>query len=194
MVTGTNILQAKRQRWNELARALGFALWIFPMAQFWMRFFPPLRPFDFHSAFPPWWGWAAAALCCALPYALPKAWFRPLWFESRKFYENLGVRMFRRAAPDGDLVNRELRNIESGYRLIRNRSDLNRHVTEGLQGERTHLAFLVAGLFTAAYAVRLDEPVSAVLLSLGNIAFNLYPVLLQRYKRVRMRRDYLALR
>lgn len=129
-------------------------------------------------------------MCCVVPYAVPRDWFRPLWFENRRLYESLGVRLFRRAAPDGDWVNRKLRNAESGYRLIRNRSDLHRHVAEGLAGERTHLAFFLAGLGTAAYALRLDEASSVAFLLPGNFMFNLYPVLLQRYKRVRSPRGF----
>lgn len=181
-------LKHRRDRWNEGIRALGFALWVFPMGQFRMRFFPPLRPFDFHASPPPWSFWTAAFACCVLPYVIPRDWFRPLWFETRNLYEFLGLRLFRRAVPDGDWVNRQLRSLESGYRLIRNRADLSRHISEGIVGERTHLAFLFAGLFTTAYAWRLGETGSVVALFLGNAVFNFFPVLLQRYKRVRTAR------
>jgi hypothetical protein len=186
IAAGTDVLQARRERWNEAIRALGFALWIFPMAQFWMRFFPPLRPFDFHASAPPWSFWAVAAACCVLPYAMPREWFRPLRFESRRLYESLGIRLFRHAAPDGDWVRGKLRSLDSSYRLIRNRADLIRHLDEGLPGERAHLAFLLAGFLTTAYAWRLGEAWSAGALFLGNTVFNLFPVLLQRYKRVRV--------
>jgi hypothetical protein len=181
-------LQRQRHRWNESIRAVGFALWIIPMSQFWMRFFPPLRPFDFHAAAPPWSFWILALLCCTTPFAVPRHWFRPLWFENRKLYERLGIRLFRQAAPDGDWVNRSLRGRNAGYRFIRHRTDLDQHLIEGIAGERTHIAFLSGGLLTTAYAWSLGESVSAIALSVGNVAFNLFPVLLQRYKRVRTSR------
>lgn len=43
------------------------------------------------------------------------------------------------------------------------------------------------GLFTADYAARIGWCRWAVFLTLGNAVFNLYPVLLQRYNRARVR-------
>jgi hypothetical protein len=179
--------QVIRSRWNNRIRALGFALWIFPMAQFWVRFFPPLRPFDFLAPAPSWAFWVAAFVCCAAPYALPLGWFKPLWFENRQFYERLGVRLFRQIAPDGDWVNRRLRTLAPDSSLIRNRSDASRHIRDGVIGERAHLAFLLAGLITTVYALRLGEPGPAAALCFGNAIYNFYPLLLQRYKRARLK-------
>jgi hypothetical protein len=186
MGTQTLAIQVRRERWNNLIRAAGFALWIFPMARFWMRFFPPMRPFDFHVPAPPWSLLIAGLALCAVPYALPTHWFRPLSFERSQFYPRLGVRLFRLLAPDGDLVNRQLRKLDSGYRVIRNRSDLGRHIAEGIIGERLHLAFLLAGFSSAAYAWRLGEAGLSTALVFGNIVYNLYPVLHHRYKRARL--------
>ena len=184
-MTAPEALEEQRHRWNESIRAIGFALWIFPMAQFWMRFVPPLRPFDFHTASPPWPFWILFLLCCAAPCIIPRHWFRPLQFENRKLYERLGVRWFRQVTPDGDWVNRNLRNLAPGYRILRNRSDLEQHLDEGITGERAHIAFLLAASITAGYAWILGETLSAIVLSIGNAAFNFFPVMLQRYKRVR---------
>jgi hypothetical protein len=38
------------------------------------------------------------------------------------------------------------------------------------------------------FAVRIGEPVFAALIAILNVAFNLYPVMHQRYKRARVRR------
>jgi hypothetical protein len=192
MDTQAFAVQVQRERWNDLIRAAGFALWIFPMAQFWMRFFPPLRPFDFHAPAPHWSLLIAGLTFCAVPYALPAHWFQPLSFEKGPFYPRLGLRLFRLLAPDGDLAKRRLRKLDSGYRVIRNRSDLRKHIAEGISGERTHLAFLLAGFCTAAYAWRLGEAGIATALVLGNVVYNLYPVFHQRYKRVRAARSLRA--
>lgn len=188
----TEVLQASRERWNDGIRALGFGLWIFPLAVFWMRFLPPLRPFGFQAPPPHWSSVLAAFVCCVMPFTLPKAWFRPFWFENRRFYERLGIRLFRHAVPDGDWVSRRLRTLDSGYRLIRNRSELSRHLSESLMGERTHLAFLLAGVATNLYAWRLGETGLSAALFAGNGVFNVYPVLLQRYKRARISRRRVA--
>ena len=43
------------------------------------------------------------------------------------------------------------------------------------------------GLFTAVYAARIGWYRWALFLTLGNAVFNLYPVMLQRYNRARIR-------
>src|SRR5262245_7584144 len=109
----TSSIADTRNRLNTLVLLLP-GQWFAAMAIFWGRFVTPLRPFDFHVAAPPLIGVLAALAVCALPAFLPPAWFRPRPFERGAFYPRLGLRLFRRLATDGDLVNRRLRRLDPG--------------------------------------------------------------------------------
>jgi hypothetical protein len=55
------------------------------------------------------------------------------------------------------------------------------------QSERGHLVLLALGLVSAAYAWHVGWHGWAVYLSVGNVLVNVYPILLQRYTRGRLR-------
>ena len=161
--------------------------WFAAMAIFWGRFLTPLRPFDFHVAAPPP-GWVLAAVAiCVLPAFLPAAWFRPRAFERGGFYPRLGLRLFRKLATDGDLVNRRIRRIDPGYRIVRDRRTRTEHVAGTITNERWHLAFALAGAITCAFAAATAQYGWAIVIGILNVIFNVYPVLHQRFTRARMR-------
>ena len=115
---------------------------------------------------------------------LPRSYYRPGAIASaRRLYGSLGVRFFKRIAPNGDLVNRLVRRRDPGYRVLGGRTDLPGFLEGTRNAERGHLVFLLMGLFTAVYAARIGWYRWALFLTLGNAVFNLYPVMLQRYNR-----------
>ena len=179
--------ERRRHRLNTLCLLLPgqfFGL----MGVFWLRFLPPFRPFDFQTP-PPRAAWLGLAiLTSVLPLLLPARFFRPRAFERGRFYRRLGLQAFRYLAPDGDWVRGRVRRLDPTYRIVRTRADLRKHIAGTYSNERWHVAFFVAGLFTQAFAIASGLVGWAVLLTLSNIAFNLYPVLHQRYKRARARR------
>lgn len=177
-----------REKLNHVPIIAAGGLWFWPFTMFWIRFFPPLRPFTFTEPFPPTPVFAACAAACCLPLLAPSAYFRPFSFERGRFYPRLGIKLFRRFAPDGDWVNARLRRVDASYRAIRGRAALREHVPATLLNERVHLVLCLAGVFTAIYALKLNEVILAVVLTIGNVPFNVYPVMHQRYKRARLRR------
>ena len=63
-------------------------------------------------------GLTTLCVCVAslfVPLVLPRAWFRPRGFERGPLHRLMGVRLFRRLAPDGDFVNA---NIEARRAVI----------------------------------------------------------------------------
>jgi hypothetical protein len=158
------------------------------MAVFWLRFLPPFRPYDFHTPPPRPLVLVVATLLCVVPFLLPVRFFRPRAFERGRFYRRLGVRAFRYLAPDGDWVGRRVRRLDPTYRAVGGRADVRAHIAGTYANERWHLAFFIGGLFTQVFALASGQVGWALLLTLTNVAFNLYPVLHQRYKRARARR------
>jgi hypothetical protein len=179
--------ERRRQRLNTLCLVVP-GQFLPLMAVFWMRFLPPFRPYDLHTPPPRPLLLVLAVAASVLPFLLPVRLFRPRAFERGRFYQRLGLRAFRYLAPDGDWVMRRVRRIDPSYRAVRNRTDLRAHIAATYANERWHLAFFIGGLFTQVFAIFSGQIGWAVLLTLTNVAFNLYPVLHQRYKRARARR------
>jgi hypothetical protein len=90
-------------------------------------------------------------------------------------------------ATDGDWINRRLRRLDPGYRVVRDRRSRDEHIAGSILNERWHTAWLLLGLVTAASAVATRQYGWAAGISVFNVAFNLYPVFHQRYKRARLR-------
>ena len=119
-------------------------------------------------------------------------WFRPKCFESERLYERLGAPLIKRYVPTGgDLV----------MRCLRRRHPERRWVTSSLQSllqyeRRTRLNELIHLIgfigFTVLAASKFASGSLAVLgltfaLAL-NLIFGLWPVVLQRYNRLRLYR------
>lgn len=158
------------------------------MAYYWIRFYPPLRPFHFEVQFPSAFAFLLGCTVSCLPFILPRAYFTPSSFESKEVYRRLGLRWFRYFATDGDLINRILRKIQPSYRVIHNRASLLKHLDGTYSNERWHLAFFIAGTLTVSHAFYSNQYLLGLLILVTNLIFNLFPVFHQRYKRVRLRR------
>ena len=119
-------------------------------------------------------------------------WFRPKRFESERFYKRLGALVIKRYVPTGgDLVMRRLR---------RNHPERN-WVTSGLQSLRRYeqktrlnesihfVSFLgFTSLAVSKFASGSFSNLGLILALALNLSFGLWPVLLQRYNRVRLYR------
>lgn len=167
-------IEKRRQQLNGIPIAIGTALGLAPIAVFWMRFFPPLRPFDFTAAAPEW-GWI---VLCVVPFFVPIGRGRVRRWP--------GMELFHRAAPDGVWINARLRAIDPNYRVVRGRGDLQAQLKSSEAGERAHWMFLIVSALTAAFALRIGEVSTAALLIVGNVIYNVYPILHQRAKRARI--------
>lgn len=162
-----------------------------PLLRFWGAVWGPLRPYDYPAGdFAPSLAWFAAAIAaCFAPLLLPPAFYR--CHEGRagtRVYEAVGVRIFKRFATNGDLINRWGRRLDPHYRAVRDRASAREWLARTREGERNHLVLGMMGLFTAAYAAWIGWNGWALAITAGNVVFNLYPVLLQRYTRCRIER------
>jgi hypothetical protein len=179
-------IQRLRDRFNTIALVLP-GQWLGLMTVFWMRFLPALRPIDFTVPSPAVLPFVICLVISLLPFVLPKGYFRPRAFERGKFYPRLGIRWFRYFAPDGEFINQHLRRIDPSYQVVYNRAALRSHIQGTYSNERWHSAFFLAGLFTQIFALITGQYAWVALLTIFNFAFNLYPVMHQRYKRARLR-------
>lgn len=145
----------------------------------------PLTLFCYQHLAQPWlYGFVGLSL---LAYALPRAWFR-YWQLSRQpaRYQRLGVALVGRFTQHGSLVNRLIRRQYPAYRRAGGRQSVARLVGNSYHMERFHVAGLVFFLLCSIAAATLGHwGWAAGLLGL-NISYNLYPIWLQQYLRVRV--------
>lgn len=163
--------------------------WLAPLVLFWLYVWGPLRPFDYPGGYllPEIWFLLLIAACFALNWVLPKSYFQVHSFEKTgDIYRSLGVLVFRRFVPDGDLANMWVRRKNPSHRLIRGRQSASEFISRTEQSERSHLVLLALGLISAIHAWSIGWEGWAVYLGTGNIVVNVYPVLLQRYTRSRL--------
>ena len=120
------------------------------------------------------------------------AWFRPKRFESDRMYEGLGARVLKRYIPTGgDLIMRRLRRDHPERRWVTSSFQSLRSYEK-----RTRLneSFHVVG-FTAFAVLAASRFASGSLTALGlaialalDVMLGLWPVVLQRYNRLRLYR------
>ena len=164
------------------------AFFLTPVLMFWLRVWGPLRPFDVAAVpMPSLLAFCAGVVRCALAAWVPASYFSVRRFErDGRCYRAIGVRQFRKVVPNGDWMNRARRRQDRGFRLIRSRVDAAEWLPRTEASEKGHLVLMLAGILSAGYAAYVGWTALAVALTLGNVATNLYPVLLQRYTRTRL--------
>jgi hypothetical protein len=147
----------------------------------------PLTVFCYQHVARPWlWGFVGAGL---LVYAVPAAWLRRLQLSARPaVYRKLGVPLVSYITQHGALVNSLLRRQYPQYRHLPSRAAVANLVRGTYHYERFHWAMLLFFLLVSGYAVGQREVGWAVVLSLLNTGYNLYPIWLQQYLRVRLQR------
>jgi hypothetical protein len=145
----------------------------------------PLVVFCYQYVARPWlYGLIALSL---LTYAWPAAWLRRLQLSAAPtVYRQLRVPALNHLTQHGTLVNRLLRHRYPQYRHLPPRADAAKLVRATYHLERFHWVLLVFFLLTTGYALALGHVGWAGLLTLLNVGYNLYPIWLQQYLRIRL--------
>lgn len=132
--------------------------------------------------------WLYGLLAFSLPaLGLPAAWFH-YWQLSRApaAYRRLGVPVVNRFTQHGDLIQGLIRRRHPQYRRVRSRPTLVAVLRATYHQERFHLVLFLFFLLTSLYAAALGHGRWALLIGLTNVGYNLYPMWLQQYLRVRL--------
>jgi glycosyl-4,4'-diaponeurosporenoate acyltransferase len=119
-------------------------------------------------------------------------WFRPKGFESECLYEQLGALLIKRYVPTGgDLVMHHLRRDHPGRRWVtRSCESLRRYERRTRLNESIHLiGFIGFAVLTAEKSVSGSLSLFGFTVAISlNLLFGLWPVVLQRYNRLRLYR------
>lgn len=125
-----------------------------------------------------------------LAYLLPVAQFRHLELSDNPIvYRRLGVHWANQVVQNGKLVNRLLYRQDSGYRRMRSRNAAIYLKNTTYMQERFHWAIFIVFLLCGLHAFFHNRPGWGLLITLANLAYNLYPIWLQQYIRIRLGRS-----
>lgn len=134
------------------------------------------------------WVYVFTALSLAAGF-LPRSFFDAIQLSRRTaFYKKIGIRVARKFTQDGDFVNRSMRKKFPQYRIFDDRSSIQQHLNKAYAIEKVHFSMLLFFLLSSIYALVKGYVWWAVIITINNLVFNLYPNLLQQYNRLRLRR------
>jgi hypothetical protein len=103
-------------------------------------------------------------------------------------YEHLGVRFIQKFVQDGTYINRAMRKNNAGHKVVNNRANAGKYMNTIAMYERYHFICFMFSVFTFVYALFNKQNGAAVFIMIANIIYNVYPILLQQYNKLRIRR------
>lgn len=123
-----------------------------------------------------------------IPIFLPNAWLDRLRIgRTTKVYKRLGVHLVNKVTQNGELINAWVKKKHPEYRAVTaDRSSVKRLVRQSYMFEKFHLLCFVFFLLLMGHAGINGHWGWLVVISVANIAYNVYPNLLQQYLRVRV--------
>ena len=123
-----------------------------------------------------------------LAFGIPASGFRHLQLSrTPAAYRRLGVHVVNRFTQHGDFIHRLIRRQYPQYQRVRTHSDRAALLRSTYHQERFHLVLFLFFLLTSLYAAAQDYGRWALLIGLTNVVYNLYPMWLQQYVRLRLR-------
>jgi hypothetical protein len=124
-----------------------------------------------------------------LAVLLPNSFYDSIQLsQSTSFYKKIGVKLVNKFTQDGDLINSLMRRKIPHYKTIYSKnSSVKKLVNQTYVFEKFHFSFFVFFTLTAIYAFIKNKFHWAIVLSVLNVIFNVYPNLLQQYIRIKLR-------
>lgn len=102
-------------------------------------------------------------------------------------YKQLGVAVVQRLSQNGAIINRLIRKRHPAYQALRpDQRSIRGLLNQTYAFEKFHLMLFVFFTLAAVYALWKGLSGWAVVLSLTNLLYNVYPILLQQYIRVKL--------
>jgi hypothetical protein len=118
---------------------------------------------------------------------LPERLFKRIQISRRpRFYEKSGVRTIRKFVQHGDLINRLYRRQLPGYKITGDVRRMKDYLQTIAMYERYHFICFVFFLCTAVFALAERRFLPALLIVISNVLYNICPIFLQQYNRIRI--------
>ncbi len=121
------------------------------------------------------------------PCTIPASWIDKFAIsEDKKTYERIGVRMLLYFVQNCLLVNYMQKKHQKKPGLIHNRTQAEDYLKTIRMQERFHYCCFILFTLSICSAFLTQKPGMALLILLCNITYNVYPILLQQYNRIRI--------
>jgi len=119
---------------------------------------------------------------------LPKSFFNILQLsKSRSLYEKAGINFINKFTQNGDIINRLIRKKYPEYKIVsRKEISIIRLLRQSDMFEKFHFMMFAFFAFTTFYALLGHFYLWALVITITNLIYNLYPIFLQQYIRLRL--------
>ena len=136
--------------------------------------------------------WLYIFILFSLIFALlPGSIFRRFQLNnSTAFYERLGVRFIQKFVQNGTYVNRAIRKNNPEYKLIKDRTQARQYLNTINMYERYHMLCFIFFALTFIHAFISQRYIAAVLILVVNVIYNVCPILIQQYNKLRVMRIF----
>jgi hypothetical protein len=108
--------------------------------------------------------------------------------KTTRVYKSLGVGFINKLAQNGTIINQLVRKKFPGYKMIvHQRSSINKLLQQTYMFEKFHFIMFVFFILITSYALAKNHFWWAVIISVANLLYNVYPNLLQQFIRLKLR-------
>jgi Glycosyl-4,4'-diaponeurosporenoate acyltransferase len=128
-----------------------------------------------------------------LGVSLIPAFFPPVFFDliqisrNKAFYERIGVKYINKFAQNGEFLNRYLRKKYPDFHpVLYNKQSAKKLYHQTYFFEKFHFSVFIFFAVITVYALVKRHPAWALVLSISNLFYNIYPNLLQQYLRLKL--------
>ena len=120
-------------------------------------------------------------------YVLPLSFYNAIQIKNLNFLRKTGVPIAQKYAQNGTVINRAIKKKFPEYKLLYNKRTIESQYRKTYFFEKFHFAMLLFFLLTAMFALVQSYYVWALIIMIANIIYNIYPILLQHYTRLRIK-------
>jgi hypothetical protein len=123
-----------------------------------------------------------------VPLFFPNSFFKAIQLsKNRRLYERLGVRFINKFAQNGALINRYLKKRYPQFKVVApTRSSIIKTYKQTFLYEKFHFTLFLFTTAATVYSIVDGTLIWALVLTVCNLLYNIYPNLLQQYIRVKL--------
>ena len=123
-----------------------------------------------------------------IPIFFPNSFFDAIQLSRKQiFYKRIGVKYINKFAQNGAVLRRYLRKKYPGLKSVpANKSFIKKQYSQTYFFEKFHFSMFIFFTAVTAYALVKNYLLWAVIISVCNLFYNIYPNLLQQYLRLRL--------
>ena len=162
------------QIYNQAINTFWTALCFIPVLRYWI------------PAYQAWMFFPSLSLSL-IPFFIPTEYFRFLQISrNRKLYERLGIKRIQAVTQNGLLIQKFIRKTQPEFRHIKTSKDLRKLRSEIEVYDKYHLACFIFFLISLCLAIKQGTYANSIYISLSNIIYNIFPILIQQYNKARL--------